>query len=108
VSAWDAIQTRTVANIEVEVFEEMSNVSDSDPRSPWADLALALCQRTRAAEHALAEARGAIRLIRTRHGECSCLGCQEGMRVLAAASPGPNNAEKEGPGRGENEGEREP
>jgi hypothetical protein len=25
-----------------------------------------------------------------------------------AASPGPNNAEKEGAGRGENEGEREP
>jgi hypothetical protein len=61
-----------------------------------------------AAERALVEAREAIRLIRTRHGECSCLGCQEGMRVLAAASPGPNNAEKEGAGWGEDEGEREP
>ena len=48
--AWERIQVRPVDEIEAEVFEEMSNVSDSDPRSPWADLALALCERIRRLE----------------------------------------------------------
>jgi hypothetical protein len=49
-TAWDAIQTRTVDDIEAEVFDQMTGRSDSDPTSPWADLALALCQRIRSAE----------------------------------------------------------
>ena len=44
-SAWEAIQTRPVKEIVAEVFERMEGRSDSDPLSPWADLALALCER---------------------------------------------------------------
>lgn len=53
---WEAIQTRPVASIVAEVFEEMGQASDSDPRSPWADLALALCERVKSSEAALAAA----------------------------------------------------
>lgn len=49
-SAWDAIQTRSVDSIVAEIFEQMEGRSGSDPTAPWADLALALCQRIKTAE----------------------------------------------------------
>jgi hypothetical protein len=49
-SAWDDVQTEDVKQIEATVFRQMEGRSNSDPCSPWADLALALCQRIAAAE----------------------------------------------------------
>jgi hypothetical protein len=63
-SAWDDAQTDPVKEIEAAIFEEMGSASNSDPRSPWADLALALCQRAAAAESSLASAREEARGLR--------------------------------------------
>jgi hypothetical protein len=49
-SAWDDVQTEDVNQIEAAVFRQMEGRSNSDPCSPWADLALALCQRLSASE----------------------------------------------------------
>jgi hypothetical protein len=49
-SAWDDVQTEDVKQIEATVFRQMEGRSNSDPCSPWADLALALCQRIAASE----------------------------------------------------------
>jgi hypothetical protein len=53
-SAWDDVQTEPVKEIEAAIFRQMEGRSNSDPCSPWADLALALCQRL-AAETKLRE-----------------------------------------------------
>jgi hypothetical protein len=53
-SAWDDVQTESVQEIEAAIFRQMEGRSNSDPCSPWADLALALCQRL-AAETKLRE-----------------------------------------------------
>jgi hypothetical protein len=63
-SAWDDAQTDPIKEIEAAIFEEMGSASNSDPRSPWADLALALCQRAAAAESSLASAREEARKFR--------------------------------------------
>jgi hypothetical protein len=76
VSAWDDVQTEPVDEIEATVFRQMEGRSNSDARTPWADLVLALCQRIRAAESALASERRRVatlegrlaRVLRYAHG----------------------------------------
>jgi hypothetical protein len=50
----------------------------------------------------------AMRLWRDDAKDLEIRAITRGAPVHEVASPGPNNAEKEGAGRGENEGEREP
>jgi hypothetical protein len=84
----------------------------------YANLALVLA-RAEAAERALAEVREALRPLAAVHGsvrpdrmdeEEVCIDVTIGdvrrARRVLAASPGPNNAEKEGAGRGENAASR--
>jgi hypothetical protein len=56
--AWENVQTGDVNEIEAAIFEKMGNRSASDPLAPWADLALALCQRIRATKQPCVECGG--------------------------------------------------